>query len=882
MEVVFWTRVYRTGRQAVFLAAGLFLLCFCLWPGAAGAAPGAGEGDIKARVGWEGQGVPGHMLPAVVDLHNPGSNDLEGVVEVVTYYKQTFPPPPGSAPPARPPLYAPAGAYGEHLVLPAGGSKRVILWFPLRTPDKMTFRFRAGEEILGSVEEQLDVLPAAGPVTGAIGVLGQVPPALERVRFTTPDGVPRVPVILPLKAELFPAAVEYLDAFSTLVVAGFDGGTLAEEQRQALSDWVRQGGQLILAGGAGIYQSLAVLPPEDRVISVAGSRTRADWQAAAGWLGTTGGWEQAATVAELKGEGALPLGDAAGLGLEARIGAGTLLVLTFDPLLEPWRGGDLGVALWQKLLEAPATSEINLKYGGGRPAVSFNRVNDLMHHTRYLPEVTFPPSRVVGLYLLAFIILAGPVTYFWLRRRQRLEYAWLAVPLLGLVFAGGIYGYMLYSGGNVITNAVRVVSQEGRERGSTLTAVGFFAPTAANFQARLADPGVPVRVTEVGGAWEQEGEGAGPPFTIVYGNDLTVDYNYLFQWGMRTLGFRQEVSEAYQGLTADLQVEGQALVGSIYNGTGFHLDHVALLAGSDLLVIPALAPGERVPVRLEITPPPAMLDPQGYSWNRSIMDWQLFVTPAPAPRTAAGGITAIASTAAVAPGNVPLPLPPEPPRPSRRLTVDEQRRANLFNSFQYDNYHGVKNMVPLTLVAFSEAAMEDLKLAATRGRKYYLTMFYIRPALEIPAGAFTLPPGLVQPQLEATQLRSTSGYGNAMSIDEGYLIYAFRPLLPEGARIEEIIIDFSFFPAQVSPGAPARAVGPPVQQAAPVVAGALEVYNPARRRWEILAGANSFRLPGSYATPDGEVRLRVNDRQATGGQAFYFLPPMVAYQGVRE
>jgi hypothetical protein len=107
-------------------------------------------------------------------------------------------------------------------------------------------------------------------------------------------------------------------------------------------------------------------------------------------------------------------------------------------------------------------------------------------------------------------------------------------------------------------------------------------------------------------------------------------------------------------------------------------------------------------------------------------------------------------------------------------------------------------------------------------------------------------------------------------------------LLPLKAKLQEITVSLPFFPARQLAGAPARGVGPPEQQAAPVAAGALEIYNPAARRWEELAGANSFRLPGSYAVPDGEVRLRINDSQATGGQPFYFLPPTVAYQGVRE
>ncbi|MBC7324776.1 MAG: hypothetical protein H5T99_05630, partial [Moorella sp. (in: Bacteria)] len=95
-------KTYRAGQktgvdiQAALLLAGLFFLLVFAGAGSAGAAPADQGVSIKADVGWQGRGVPGRTAPAVVDLYNPGSADLEGVVEVVTYHKQTFPPPPGS------------------------------------------------------------------------------------------------------------------------------------------------------------------------------------------------------------------------------------------------------------------------------------------------------------------------------------------------------------------------------------------------------------------------------------------------------------------------------------------------------------------------------------------------------------------------------------------------------------------------------------------------------------------------------------------------------------------------------------------------------------------------------------------------------------------
>ncbi|RKO66126.1 hypothetical protein [Desulfofundulus salinus] len=187
------------------------VMLFCFLP-AVFAAPGPVK--ISVVPGWQGQVVPGSTGPAVVTLKNTSRQDISGVVEVINYYRHVPPPPPGSPPgakPSGPPVFIPASAFGEKVSLPAGAEKRVVLWFPWHGPgDKMIFRFLEDQKVLGSVEVKVPGTAGVihGPMAGAVGVLGQVPPALEKVRLTTPDGVPRAPRIISLSADLFPGVVK--------------------------------------------------------------------------------------------------------------------------------------------------------------------------------------------------------------------------------------------------------------------------------------------------------------------------------------------------------------------------------------------------------------------------------------------------------------------------------------------------------------------------------------------------------------------------------------------------------------------------------------------------------------------------------------------------
>jgi len=866
--------------------------CYLVFPWAALAAPAeedpagtnSGTGpavQITAEIGWNGQGVPGRTAPAVIRLKNTTGNDLQGIVEVVNYYRYIPPPPPGSPPGWQPPgpaRYYPVSSFGERVSLPAGGEKKVTLWFPLQgATDHLIVRFRQGEKTLASVEAKLAMTSAgvSGPLPMAVGVLGQPPAALEKVRITMPDGVPRAPLVLPLTPELIPSSGDELDAFGLLLVTGEAARNLTAEQRRALGDWVRTGGHLLLAGGPGVNDALAVLPAGAAKITSQGIAGNGDWRAAAGWLGQAPP-AAAAPVARLQG------GDPFGpeenpLGRQVTAGDGKVTVFAFDPTRPPWDAGEAGRALWERLLQPgdPGSYKYNMAYRD--PLFPFY---GLMVAVNSLPAGAFPGWGAVGIFLGIFVLLAGPLTYWVLKKRQRPENTWVAVPALALLFSGIAYFYMLQTGKNVIVNVVQAVGdtavQEAAGEKPLLTAVGFFAPTRPVFTAALADPGRPVRVQFAGGRPpELRKPDEEPPYSVVKGSDLTVAFREMSQYGMRQLSFRQDAGEALAGLRADLKLEGGRLAGKVRNDTGLYLDHVTLLLGDDYRGLGDLAPGEEREVAMEIPAPP-VYNPQNPYGPRYLPAWPIFVYPE-------GKEAAL--KAAARPG-VPAP-PPDYGPPPRRLTVDEQRRANLLEQlFNSPRYQGpgmeFQRGRPLTLAAFSRDPVKAVEIQDLRSRPHYLSIVMLKPELSLPPGAFIIPAGLTLPEIIDAQIRGMSGHNNLFGIPGGNITFAFRPGLPPGARVKEITVELQYFPSSPVPGQPKGAFGPPAPAPADVESGALEVYHPPSGQWRELSGAKTFRLSGEYALPGGEVRLRVNGFEPSAGKSFYFLPPAVAYQGVRE
>ncbi|MGB9887200.1 MAG: hypothetical protein ACPLRW_09395 [Moorellales bacterium] len=874
------------GTTGIVLAALLLLGLAAGRPAWGQEAAAGGPVTLAVQVGWDGKAVSGQTAPAVVTLENRSSRDLAGVVEAVSYYKEVPPPPPGSPPGTKPgpARYRPASAYGERVSLPAGGRKEVVLWFRLESPDKMLFRFRSGEEVLVGHETSLPGagLLSGGPLPQAVGVLGPIPPALEKTRILAPDGVPRAPLIIPLTAGLFPEAGEDLDAFRTILVAGGEAANLSRRQRQALAEWVEQGGHLVLSGGLALAASLEALPEGTGEVEGETLVTRRDWRAAAAWLGVAPPPAGAAVVARLAGAGSDWGPNQAPLARKVKLGLGEVTVLAFDPNSPPWNAGDLGQALWKRLL-MPA-SDPSLVWG---PPPGAYLAANLAGYSAQLPEEAFPGWRVAGVYLLVFLALAGPATYFLLRWRRRPEYAWIAVPALAVAFAGAVYLYTFQTGRNVLINAVQTVEVGPGARPQVYTGLGFFAPTQPRFTAVLADPGHPVQVQVSGydgalsGNQEQD-----PPYSLIRGGDLEITFSRTSQWGMRSLAFRQEAGPELAGLKAELRAEGTRVKARVINGSRLRLDHVTLLLGRNYAVLGELAPGEEGAVELEITPPPNPNQPgYGPPYPES---WRIFLLPggtAAAPAGAASAArTGAGKTRQAQPGAIPAAPPPDfyqgPPRP---LTVEEQRRATMLDNWSGQQRRGpMMEMMgwPLAAVAWSRDPAAPVGVKGLRAEPHYLTMVVLRPQLVLPPGPFSLPEGLVVPEVVQANVKSMFGWNNFQGLGGGSVTFAFRPQMGAGARVEEITVHLPYYPVQAPAGGPKGPGGPPSPNPAPVEPGALEIYNPLTGAWEELAGRERFTLPGSYTTAGGEVQLRVNGFEENSGRQFYFLPPRVGYRGV--
>ncbi len=275
-----------------------------------------------------------------------------------------------------------------------------------------------------------------------------------------------------------------LDAVNMMLFSDVDTGTLSSAQRQALSDWVAQGGHLLVTGGtnwqataAGLTELLPLQP--DASTTIEDMTPLARWGDSADLAGqtvvSTGTLNTDARVLAETSENAPLL-------VRGSIGAGTVDYLTADPSAQPLRGWGGLPDLWFTL----ATS-VPPRPAWMRPFSFWNSAADAVQifpGYNILPEVL----PLCG-FLAAYIALVGPLNYVVLNRINRREYAWFTIPAFIILFSmlAWVTGFNLRGNDARLSRISLVQSWPDVERAAAEQVMGLLSPRRTQYSLVMED-----------------------------------------------------------------------------------------------------------------------------------------------------------------------------------------------------------------------------------------------------------------------------------------------------------------------------------------------------------------------------------------------------------
>jgi hypothetical protein len=425
-------------RQLLGGAAILAVIATVLWYVVVAPSKGSAvQPDASVRVVLSATAAgSGTWVRYLVTVKNLADGDFAGDVLLLDRDLDSENPAPAAPPltslsrnPRIPTVPAVAGdsAYRVHLTVPSRHSRTIAIL----APDFFTVveAVMDGRSLDTQVVDHAAVLPVA-VLSGADG------PATAILELRYDSLTPRVAQFS--SAAEFPSSALSLAGYAAVVVDQFDSGALDRAQVGALRDFVAFGGTLVLAAGSHWQRTIAPLPTELQPIraSATASVSLAPLAALAG-AGAPARSVPAAVGPPAPGTHPLLDGpDGVPLVAELDYGAGKVVELAYDPSGEA-TGSPYTALGWS---QASARS-VDQPPGNGPLAASVLGADP--GFTALLPaagDAPLPPPWLLGLLLVLYVAVAGPLGYLAATRRWgRPGLFWLIVPAVAVACTGLFY-----------------------------------------------------------------------------------------------------------------------------------------------------------------------------------------------------------------------------------------------------------------------------------------------------------------------------------------------------------------------------------------------------------------------------------------------------------
>jgi hypothetical protein len=371
------------------------------------------------------------------------------------------------------------------------------------------------------------------------------------------------------------ASYDLLDA---VVLNGAPLSQLDLEQGKALRLWVAEGGLLIVTGATdfpGLRPSgLDTLVPVDLVSTetVAGipelTSLYGTFDSADPMLMTKARPRPGAKV--LVGTTDRPLV------VERSFGKGRVFYIAIDPKHNPFRGWKGSAGLWQDLL-VPAAQFRQRRF-------SLGNLNGQLSSTLYdMADVKPPSAGHLLIFLIAYLLVVGPINYFGLRLLKKLDLAWVTIPLVVVVFTGfSIVAAQTSRGSDLVGSSVMMVEAYQQEGVSRMTGdLLLVFPSKSTHEVSFDNSAF---INDSSSVAE------GDPIVTTYRPDKTLLDVPTSKWA--PVGFRvREVTEGQRPLVSvDTAQSGGSVM--VKNLTNFPITRAVVIASGGLTDLFDLGPGE--------------------------------------------------------------------------------------------------------------------------------------------------------------------------------------------------------------------------------------------------------------------------------------------------
>lgn len=606
-------------KHILALAASCFALILLSFfsPTPALAHEVTGKPSFQVNAGFETHYRDGNWVPVQITLSNDGP-DFRGTLSLIAPTPQF----PGSGSQGTP------SNYQVSITLANGAQKQVTMYVPIYF-DVQSITVQLLDSSGNVVGSQAATLTPLLPGDILIGILSDQSSGFSPLSAALLPNAGGSIVLEFLNAGTLPGLAAALKNFNAIVLDNFTSSNLSTAQLSALQTWVDQGGTLILVGGPEWHRTLDALPSTLVPVKVIGTETIAagtsllpiggPQEVHPGQNNVLDSVQSPITISSAsiiaQGESArsevVLASHTTPLIVQAHQEQGTIIYLAFDPTLEPILGWQGASVLWDSLLLRSLGDQLlshtGLFPGTGSSAqqeqpVLANRMSGFLQSL--LPSTIPPPWRTLGILLLCYILVLGPVRFLLVKQLKGSYWSWRIILSSIVIFSLLSYGLAyIEKGSSILSDSITIaqLNQNGSSAHIT-TYMGVFVPNEGDYHLHIAGNGLaqpsPDNISLQNGT---AGSNTGSHSTVApQQHGIDVNLQDVGIWTLHTVLAEQD-HQIHKGLVSQLALHNGVLVGTVTNTLGYSLGDAFLLLPNDAFSLGHLAAGETKHVKLTLS-----------------------------------------------------------------------------------------------------------------------------------------------------------------------------------------------------------------------------------------------------------------------------------------
>ena len=476
--------------------------------------------------------------------------------------------------------------YSQKLELPEGATKQVSMELGLNTVRRFMEVSLVDEG--GNVVFQKHVpVDALSPETVAVGVLSEQP---AQVQYLAGMNLSEKTSVFFLDRDTFPESQSVMENFAVLIIDDFDTATLGDAQKKALKNWVDNGGLLVLGTGVQAQKVLSGLDFVD--VSLNGTQSVSGISAPDG---TALSLSAPLTVAGISAEKASVKWEANGTPLTSLMpyGGGYVLLNHFALGLAPFANMPQQTAVLKGLCSGLYDAE------GENAGAEIT--NQLRYAANSFPSVTGNSIVVIFLAVGIYIVLAGPVMYLVLKKKDRRELGWITIPVLSVVFFGVVFllaGRSTYHNGMISTKAIVEMEQDS-SIGEAQIAMAVKVPGNGDVTLESELP-IPVQPQLDNGWYDGNGKTEEIDYKVTMGDGTNIVFYDNMAWETNFVSASATL-ELGGSVTSNVAFDGEKVVGTVTNGTSVNFMDAYLKLDYVYIPLGELPAGETMEVSYDLS-----------------------------------------------------------------------------------------------------------------------------------------------------------------------------------------------------------------------------------------------------------------------------------------